>query len=87
MVLMREENQLPEETMALRTGHAPRPRGSIKVPLLWVPHTGDGLWLVGSWAQRQLLLKDEAQAEDRMGWHVWTARVVMQGVQGAQPGV
>lgn len=51
------------------------PQGpKLEAPSCGSPYNRDGLQLVGSWAQRQLLLKDEVQAEDRMGWHVWTAR-------------
>lgn len=60
-----------------------------EAPSCGSPHSRDGLRPVDSWSQRQLLLKDEAQAEDRMGWGVWTARgsnAGVQGVQGAQPG-
>lgn len=52
------------------------PQGpKTEAPSCGSPHSRDGLWPVGSWSQRQPLLRDEAQAEDRMGCGVWMARV------------
>lgn len=57
-----------------------------EAPSCGSPHSRDGLRPVDSWLQRQLLLKDEAQAEDRMGWGVWTARGSNAGGAGGAGG-
>lgn len=69
--------------MALRTGHARAPGAQELIPSCGSPHNRDGLRLVGSWAQRQLLLKDEAQKlKTEWGGMYGRLGVVMQGVQG-----